>query len=106
MRPKVESYLGFAKKSRNLVEGAYSCESYIKKKKVHLVILAEDLGGSSKKNIEIFCQKENIEVETIFTKEELGKILGKKEIGVLGITDKNFAKVIKDEIEKERCQRI
>ncbi len=102
MKPKIESYLGFAKKSRNLVEGAYTCEVYAKKKKLHLVIIAEDLGQSSKDKVQWFCEKGEVELIAYSDKERFGRILGKSEVGIIGITNKNFAKIIKDEIDKER----
>ncbi len=102
MKPKIESYLGFAKKSGNLVEGAYTCEVYGKKNKLHLVIIGEDLGRSSREKIEWFCSKKEISLVVYSEKKRFGRLLGKSEVGIIGITDKNFAKIIKDEIDKER----
>ncbi len=102
MKPKIESYLGFAKKSRNLVEGIHTCEVYAKKKKIELIITASDLGKSSKEKIEKICSKEVILLENYSTKEKLGEIIGKEQAGVIGIIDKHFAKIIQEEIIKER----
>ena len=106
MKPKIESYLGFAKKSGNIVEGSYSCEASIKKKKIQLIILAEDLGNNSKEKMEELCGKNDIEILIYSTKESIGKLLGKKETGIIGIKDTNFAKMIRTEIEKERDCKI
>ena len=43
MRSKVESYLGFAKKSGNLMSGSNTCIFGMAKGKVRLVILADDI---------------------------------------------------------------
>ena len=40
---KVISYLGFAKKSRNLLTGVNTCTFALAKGKVRLMILAEDI---------------------------------------------------------------
>jgi ribosomal protein L7Ae-like RNA K-turn-binding protein len=37
----------------------------------------------------------------MFSKEQLGSIIGKEEISVIGISDKNFAKGISDKITEE-----
>ncbi len=101
MKPKIESYLGFAKKSRSLVEGTDTCLINIKKKKVHLIITAEDLSENTNDKITLACRRENIEKITYSSKEKLGAILGSFETGVIGIIDKKFAKVIKEELGNE-----
>ena len=51
MRSKINSYLGFAKKSGNLMSGTNTCIFGISKGKVKLVILAEDISENSEKKI-------------------------------------------------------
>ena len=73
MRSKLHSYMGFAKKSRNLIMGYNTCLFAMNKKKVKLLIIAED------------------------TSEKAGT--GGRSI--FGITDQNFAQVILKEIDKD-----
>ena len=51
MRKKVDSYLGFAAKSRNLVSGYHTCLHAIKQKKLRLLILSEDLSENTVKKL-------------------------------------------------------
>ena len=51
MRSKVESYLGFAKKSGNLMSGSNTCIFVMAKGKVRLVILADDISENSEKKM-------------------------------------------------------
>ena len=50
MKSKLESYLGFARKSGNLISGAGTCEINMAKGKVKLLIIAEDTAENSKKS--------------------------------------------------------
>ena len=47
MRKKIESYLGFAARSRNLVTGYNTCIMAMQKRKLKLLILASDLSENS-----------------------------------------------------------
>ena len=47
MRSKVMSYLGFAAKAGKIVNGYNTCMFMMEKKKVKLVILANDLAENS-----------------------------------------------------------
>ena len=49
MNRKVISYLGFAKKSGNLLTGVNTCSFAMAKGKVKLMILAEDISENSRK---------------------------------------------------------
>ena len=48
MNRKVISYLGFAKKSGNLLTGVNTCSFAMAKGKVKLMILAEDISAEKK----------------------------------------------------------
>ena len=48
MNRKVISYLGFAKKSGNLLTGVNTCSFAMAKGKVKLMILAEDISENSR----------------------------------------------------------
>ena len=47
MKSKVLSYMGFAKKSGNLVSGVNTCSFNMARGKVKLAILAEDISENS-----------------------------------------------------------
>ena len=51
MKKKIDSYLGFAKKSGNLMSGINTCSFGLSRGKVKLVILAEDISENSEKKM-------------------------------------------------------
>lgn len=101
MIKKVDSYLGFAAKSRNLVSGYHTCLHAIKQKKLKLLILSEDLSENTVKKLSKLSQENEIPLRRYGKSEELSKATGSQERGVFGITDGNFADVIMKEIDGE-----
>lgn len=101
MRKKVDSYLGFAAKSRNLISGYHSCLNGIKQKKLKLLILSEDLSENTVKKLSKLSNDNAVPLRIYGKMEELSKITGSRERGIFGITDVNFADVIIKEIDEE-----
>jgi len=101
MRKKVDSYLGFAAKSRNLVSGYQSCLHAIKQKKLKMLILSEDLSENTAKKLSKLSKENEIPLRIYGKSDELSKTTGSHERGIFGITDVNFAEVILKEIDGE-----
>ena len=101
MRKKVDSYLGFAAKSRNLVSGYHTCLHAIKQKKLKLLILSEDLSENTVKKLSKLSKEYEVPLRVYGNIEEISKITGNRERGVFGITDLNFADAILKEIDGE-----
>jgi len=101
MKKKVDSYLGFAAKSRNLVSGYHTCLHAMKQKKLKLLILAEDLSENTVKKMVKMANESNIPIRIYGGSEELSKVTGSRERGIFGIIDVNFADVILKEIDGE-----
>ena len=57
MRSKLESYLGFAKKSRNLISGTNTCLHGMNQGKIRLLILAEDLAENTMEKLKKAAEK-------------------------------------------------
>ncbi len=70
----------------------------VKKHKVKLVIIASDTSEKSKENIKYVCTNNEVQTIEFSTMEELGKIIGKKNRAIIGITDKSFSNRNKREI--------
>jgi len=101
MIKKVDSYLGFAAKSRNLVSGYHTCLHAIKQKKLKLLILSGDLSENTVKKLSKLSKENEVPLRIYGKSEELSKATGSQERGVFGITDGNFADVIMKEIDGE-----
>lgn len=84
-------FLGLIKKAGKLIEGYNKCEDAIKKDILHLIIISNDCSENTKNKFINYCNKFNINYIRKYSKEELGNILGRKEINILGVTDKNMS---------------
>ena len=100
MRKKIESYLGFAARSRNLVTG-YNIMA-MQKRKLKLLILASDLSENSIEKLVKEAEKTGTSYKIYGSVSGLSHITGKDNKGVFGVTDRNFADIISQEIDKEQ----
>lgn len=101
MNRKVISYLGFAKKSGNLLTGINTCSFAMAKGKVKLMILAEDISENSRKKIMKEIRKYGVKHIEYGNSEELSHAVGVSGRNVFAICDKGFAEAITKEIERE-----
>ncbi|MGN0711966.1 MAG: L7Ae/L30e/S12e/Gadd45 family ribosomal protein [Anaerovoracaceae bacterium] len=101
MRSKIESYLGFATRSRNLITGSNTCLFAMNKKKIKLLILAGDISENTMKKLRNAAEEGNTVYRVYSTCDELSRICGTSGKGVFGITDQNFADVILKEIDSK-----
>ncbi|VYT73625.1 50S ribosomal protein L7ae-like protein [Clostridium tertium] len=89
---KFFNFLGLAKRSGNIIEGYSKCDESRNKKAIFLFIISKDASESTKKKFKNHCLAKNIRVIEDFTKEELGNSIGREEVKILAILDKNMAK--------------
>lgn len=88
---KFFNFLGLAKRSGNLIEGYSKCDEQRNRRNFYLVILSKDASNSTRKKFKNHCIEKNIPLIEDFSKEELGNPIGREEIKVLAIVDKNMA---------------
>ena len=84
---KFFNFLGLAKRAGNIVEG-YEQRN---KKDFFLIIISDDASNSTRKKFKNHCTAKNIELIEDFSKEELGFAIGREEVKIIAITDKNMA---------------
>lgn len=101
MENKVIKYLGFAKKSGNLMAGVNTCTFGMNRGKVRLMILTEDISENSEKKIMKEIRKHGLEYVKYGKSEDLSHAIGSQGRSVFAICDENFAEVIKGEIYGE-----
>ena len=96
---KIYGMLGIARKAGKLVFGYDMAASLIKGNNAEiLVILASDTSEKTKKNIVFECEKNGRKYREYGEKLVYGKILNKKEVGVLTVTDKNIISYLEDNL--------
>ena len=98
MNQKWLNFLGIALSAGAVITGEQLVVSAIQSKKVYFVILAEDTGTNTFKKVTDKCKFYNVEWVQKAGSDELGHALGKDFRKVIGITDPNFAKALKNKI--------
>jgi len=94
---KFYGMLGIARKGGKIVLGYDTTVSLIKGNIVDiLVIVASDASEKTKKNIIFECNKYSRNYIEYGEKVVYGKILSKKEVSVLAVTDKNIISYLKN----------
>lgn len=91
---KILGLIGLAARARKVCFGADSVELEIKKKKVVLIIVAEDASDRTKEKFQKLCEEYRIPIIIFGKIEELSKAIGKSNKAILGIEDINLSKEI------------
>ncbi len=95
---KIVGMLGLATKAGKVVVGTEATLEAIGKHKVKMVLVATDASEKTKHNIAIEAHKQEIQVYSIATIEEMSKAIGKHNKAIIGITDIHFAQAIEKNI--------
>lgn len=93
-KQKITGYLGLSMKAGKLVLGTDACTDAIKRKKVKLIIIAEDAAERTKKNFQMLCNYNNVTYMEWGNIELISKAIGKNNKAVIGIKDKNLSDAI------------
>ncbi|MFL0246944.1 ribosomal L7Ae/L30e/S12e/Gadd45 family protein [Candidatus Clostridium stratigraminis] len=91
MRDKFLQFLGIVKKSGNLVEGYNKCEEIIKSNKLFLIIISENCSSNTKEKFIRHCTNCSLPYVEAYNSKELGNAVGRDEINILGVTNKNMS---------------
>jgi len=104
MRKKLHSYLGFAKRSGGLITGYNTCAHAMKRGKLKLLILTEDMSENTLKKIIKEAEKGGVPYRIYGETCEISQITGCEGRGIFGIVDENFSNIITKEIDEARSQ--
>lgn len=88
---KFLTMLGFAMKSGNIITGDDTCEMFLKKRRIKLLIVAADASENTKDKFRFLTRSHEVQLVEISTKEELSQAIGKYNRAVIGITNRRFA---------------
>lgn len=92
---KILGLVGLAARARKVSFGADSVELQIKKRKVKLIIVAEDSSTRTKEKFIKLSEQFNIPIEIMGEIDELSKAIGKSNKAIIGIEDINLASEIR-----------
>lgn len=101
MKKQTETYLGFAKKSGNLLAGYNTCVSAMNKGKIKLLIICEDIAENSMEKITGLARANQTKYRIYGHSDVLGPATGSSGRAIFGITDAGFAKTIAAAIDQE-----
>lgn len=93
MQDRLLSLLGLARRAGKVASGESQVEAYLKKRKGHLLIIAEDAEGTFKK-FSPWAKDLNIPVLVKGTKNDLGLAIGLSPRSIILIMDEGFASAI------------
>ena len=91
---KVLGMLGISAKAGKMVCGTDATLEDIERRKVCLVVVAENASDKTKKNIEFICKKKNVEYIEFGDIDEISKAIGKSNKAIIGIKSKGLAEQI------------
>jgi ribosomal protein L7Ae-like RNA K-turn-binding protein len=83
--------LHMSRKAGKLVIGIDNVERAILQHRCRLIIVAEDLARNSYEKVERLPTMKSVQIIRVGTKKQYGQAFDAMEIGILCITDKNFA---------------
>ncbi|MDN5325728.1 MAG: hypothetical protein PWP41_424 [Moorella sp. (in: firmicutes)] len=96
----IYSLLGLAYRAGKIAWGYQAVVAALRSQKVELVLLARDSSPGLKTRILRFCREYHRQGLLYGHKNELGAALGKPPCAVVGITDKNFAVIIRQRVRE------
>lgn len=105
MNLKIESYLGFARKSGSLLAGQETCSEAMKRGKIKLLIVTEDLSENTTKKLLALAEKTKTPYRIYGHSDRLSAATGLGGTAVYGINNLNFTDVIIKEIDQNRSEK-
>jgi len=83
---RLRAYLGLGQKAGAVVSGYALLQKAFTQARVLYMILAEDIATGRAEEYRSWCTQHNVPYAMLFTKEELGHIIGKPSRSALGLT--------------------
>jgi ribosomal protein L7Ae-like RNA K-turn-binding protein len=91
---RLRSYFHLARKAGILISGYVALHRAIARAQVTCVVLAEDIAVLRADEYRSWCVRHNIPCITLFSKEELGQLIGKSNRSAVGFTESYFYRQI------------
>ena len=100
------SFLGLAKRAGKLAVGEEPAEGAARAKDARVLFLAADAADNTRRRCEHFAEAGNcLWLRLPFTKEELGRAVGRTSVAILAVTDIGFAAAMADRLAKSDSKR-
>jgi ribosomal protein L7Ae-like RNA K-turn-binding protein len=99
IKGKIKSLIAMAAKAGKLAAGYSAVLDALEKGRVEMLLYARDISEGTKEKIAIPVAA-SLRTVTLFTRDELGMLMGRELVGVVGIEDKGFADAVWKESER------
>jgi len=96
---KVRSLLAMAAKAGQLAAGASAVGDALHKGRVEMLIFADDISAGTREKLMAGGNLPSRQ-ETLFTRDEMGRIVGRELVAVVGILEKGFADAVENEVAR------
>jgi predicted RNA-binding protein YlxR (DUF448 family) len=96
---KIRSLIIMSAKAGKLAAGYSAVHDALEKQKVEVLIFAEDLSEGTKEKVMV-SDAASLRKATLFTRDEMGRMLGRELVGVVGIQEKGLADAVWKEAER------
>lgn len=93
-----DKIIGLAMKAGRIVSGETACENAVRDGSASLVLVADDASANTKKKFSDKCSFYSVPIISCFSKDELGKAMGKEERAIAAFTDEGFAQLFKKKL--------
>jgi len=97
---KIRALLTMAVKAGSLAAGASAVDDALQKGRVAMLIFAGDISEGTKGKLLSSGAHHLPRQATLFTRDELGRMVGREMVGVAGILEKGFADAVGNEMER------
>jgi ribosomal protein L7Ae-like RNA K-turn-binding protein len=91
-KSKIAGLIGLANRAGKLTIGGEATEKALFRNKVQLLIFAVDASTGSINKLDAAVRKYLVPTVNLLSKSELGQILGRDEVAILGVRDESFAR--------------
>jgi predicted RNA-binding protein YlxR (DUF448 family) len=99
IKEKIRSLLTMAVKAGSLAAGASAVDDALQKGRVEMLLFADDLSEGTRGKL-LSGAALPARQATLFTRDEMGQMVGRELVGVVGIIEKGFANAVGNEAER------
>jgi len=90
LRTRLGSYLSMAQKAGLAISGAVPLHKSLAQQRITHLVLAEDIAATRAQEYYTWCQQQDIPWLTLFSKADLGRLIGKSSRSAVGLTQMRF----------------
>ena len=100
LRMRLGSYVSMAQKAGVAISGAVPLHRALAQRRIAYLVLAEDIAATRAQQYDIWCEQQDVPRLTLFSKADLGRLLGKSSRSAVGLTQMRFGEQLQMTAER------